>query len=419
MTNIRSGRSQIWIAILASVVILTGIQLILPALPVIQSELGLSDSQIALVTSAYLLPSIFLAFPAGLLAGRFGRRPVFVSSLTLFGLCGLALLFSRTFYLIIAIRVLQGMAFAAIHPLSITMIGDARSGVAQVSAQGQRMAMMSISDAGLPVIGGLLVGLAWFAPFALQLVTIPLAVAAWFLLPKNTGSRKQPDGYLKQLFDVLKEKTSLILQVSGFLRFLFKFAFLTYLPILVVSKLGLSPILAGVALGIAAVAGIAMGVLSGRMVRLAAPSRITAISLILIAVAFFIISINKSVGLLLLASLMFGLADGIYGVFQNALIAQASPADQRAAFIAASGSVRNLGKFIAPTLLGLSVLVLPLELSFALMGVLAIVALLTIPLLSSLDQRLTSDVAEPQFPDNMLKLRSGTKKGVDKEYAYR
>jgi MFS family permease len=419
MTNIRSGRSQIWIAILASVVILTGIQLILPALPVIQSELGLSDSQIALVTSAYLLPSIFLAFPAGLLAGRFGRRPVFVSSLTLFGLCGLALLFSRTFYLIIAIRVLQGMAFAAIHPLSITMIGDARSGVAQVSAQGQRMAMMSISDAGLPVIGGLLVGLAWFAPFALQLVTIPLAVAAWFLLPKNTGSRKQPDGYLKQLFDVLKEKTSLILQVSGFLRFLFKFAFLTYLPILMVSKLGLSPILAGVALGIAAVAGIAMGALSGRMVRLAAPSRITAISLILIAVAFFIISINKSVGLLLLASLMFGLADGIYGVFQNALIAQASPADQRAAFIAASGSVRNLGKFIAPTLLGLSVLVLPLELSFALMGVLAIAALLTIPLLSSLDHRLTSDVAEPQFPDNMLKLRSGTKKGVDKEYAYR
>jgi MFS family permease len=419
MTNIRSGRSQIWIAILASVVILTGIQLILPALPVIQSELGLSDSQIALVTSAYLLPSIFLAFPAGLLAGRFGRRPVFVSSLTLFGLCGLALLFSRTFYLIIAIRVLQGMAFAAIHPLSITMIGDARSGVAQVSAQGQRMAMMSISDAGLPVIGGLLVGLAWFAPFALQLVTIPLAVAAWFLLPKNTGSRKQPDGYLKQLFDVLKEKTSLILQVSGFLRFLFKFAFLTYLPILMVSKLGLSPTLAGVALGIAAVGGIAMGALSGRMVRLAAPSRITAISLILIAVAFFIISINKSVGLLLLACLMFGLADGIYGVFQNALIAQASPADQRAAFIAASGSVRNLGKFIAPTLLGLSVLVLPLELSFALMGVLAIAALLTIPLLSSLDQRLTSDVAEPQFPDNMLKLRSGTKKGVDKEYAYR
>lgn len=419
MTNVRSGRSQIWIAILASVVILTGIQLILPALPVIQSELGLSDSQIALVTSAYLLPSIFLAFPAGLLAGRFGRRPVFVSSLTLFGLCGLALLFSRTFYVIIAIRVLQGMAFAAIHPLSITMIGDARSGVAQVSAQGQRMAMMSISDAGLPVIGGLLVGLAWFAPFALQLVTIPLAVAAWFLLPKNTGSRKQPAGYLKKLFDVLKEKTSLTLQVSGFLRFLFKFAFLTYLPILVVSKLGLSPILAGVALGIAAVAGIAMGALSGRMVRLAAPSRITAISLILIAAAFFIISINKSVGLLLLASLMFGLADGIYGVFQNALIAQASPADQRAAFIAASGSVRNLGKFIAPTLLGLSVLVLPLELSFALMGVLAIAALLTIPLLSNLDQRLTSDVAEPQFPDNMLKLRSGTKEGVDKEYAYR
>jgi predicted MFS family arabinose efflux permease len=311
------------------------------------------------------------------------------------------------------------MAFAAIHPLSITMIGDARTGPAQVSAQGQRVAMISISDASLPVIGGLMVGLAWFAPFALQLVTLPLAVAAWFLLPKNIGSRKPPADYLKQLFDVLKEKTSLTLQVSGFLRFLFKFAFLTYLPILVVSKRGLSPTLAGVALGAAAVAGIVMGALSGRLVRLAAPSRLTAFSLVLIAAAFFVISINESVGLLLLASLMFGLADGIYGVFQNALIAQASPAEQRGAFIAASGSVRNLGKFIAPTLLGLAVLVLPLELSFALMGVLAIAALLTIPLLSRLDQRLTSDVAGPWFPDNTLQFRSGTKKGVNRKYAYR
>ena len=59
----------IWMAILASGAALTGIQLILPALPVMQRDLGLSDSQIGLVTSAYLLPSVLFAFPAGLLAG--------------------------------------------------------------------------------------------------------------------------------------------------------------------------------------------------------------------------------------------------------------------------------------------------------------------------------------------------------------
>ena len=133
MTNSHAGRTPVWLTILASGVILTGIQPILPALPEMQRELGLSDSEISLVTSMYFLPSVLLAFPTGLLADRFGRRSVFVVSLVVFGLCGLALSFTRSFAAICAVRALQGSAFAAVHPLSITMIGDARSGAEQVT----------------------------------------------------------------------------------------------------------------------------------------------------------------------------------------------------------------------------------------------------------------------------------------------
>ena len=51
----------------------------------------------------------------------------------------------------------QGAAFAAVHPLSITLIGDVRSGGDQVTAQGLRFVALAISDATLPVIGGLAV----------------------------------------------------------------------------------------------------------------------------------------------------------------------------------------------------------------------------------------------------------------------
>lgn len=389
MTDTRNNQAQMWFAILASVVILTGIQLILPALPVMQRELGLSDSQISLMTSAYLFPSILLALPAGLLADRFGRRPIYVVSLGIFGLCGLALLFSRSFTMILVIRVIQGAAFAAVHPLSITIIGDIRSGVDQVRAQGHRVAIMAVSSAALPVIGGLMVGLSWFAPFALQVVTIPLAVAGWFLIPTRNASQHPPAAYLKQLLTILKEKTSLSLQLSGFLRFLFKFAFLTYLPILLVSKRGISPAFVGMALGGAALCGTAMAALSGQLVRVAAPSRLIALSLVVIGASFIVISVDESAVLALLVSLAFGAADGTYGVMQNALVTQAPSTHLRAAFIAASGSVRNFGKFLAPSILGLSVLVLPLEVSFVLAGLLAIVALVTVPILSRLDGQLT------------------------------
>ena len=384
-------RTQIWLAILASATILTGIQLILPALPVMQRELGLSDSQISLVTSAYLFPSVLFAFPSGLLADRFGRKLVYIVSLSIFGLCGLALLFSPSFTSFVIIRMVQGTAFAAVLPLSITMIGDVRSGGDQVTAQGLRFVALATTDAILPVIGGLAVGTSWLLPFSLQVVALPLALAGWFLMPKSSVSRQPTAGYWRKLFRILKHKTTLSLQLSGFLRFVFKFALMTYLPILLVSKRSLSPTLVGVALGGAALCATAMVVVSGRLVRLVAPSRLIALSLVVIGTSFIAISIDKSAIFVLPLCCAFGAADGLYGVLQNALITQTPPADLRAAFIAATASVRNFGKFLAPSILGLSVLVFSLEESFIFLGLLALAALLTIPMLRQLDWRLRTD----------------------------
>lgn len=392
MNNTPDDRAQIWLAILASAAILTGIQLILPVLPMMQRELQLSDSKISLMTSAYLLPSVLFAFPAGLLADRFGRRLVYVASLTIFAVCGLALLFSRSFTTIVIIRVVQGAAFAAVHPLSITMIGDVRSGVHQVKTQGLRYTVLAMSDAGLPVIGGLLVGISWFLPFALQAVALPLALTGWFFIPKDSPTRHASPGYWMQLFGILKDKTSLMLQFSGFLRFVFKFAFMTYFPILLVSKRGLSPALVGVALGGAALCATATSAVSGRLVRVVAPSRLIALSLVVIGASFIAISIDRSSPIFVLpVCFAFGAADGMYGVLQNALITQRPPAGLRAAFIAATATSRNLGKFLAPSMLGVLVLVFSLEQSFVSIGLLALVAVLTVPTLSRLDSQLMAD----------------------------
>ena len=143
--------------------------------------------------------------------------------------------------------------------------------------------------------------------------------------------------------------------------------------------------------GGAALVATAMVAVSARLVRLVAPSRLMALSLVVIGTSFIAISMDKSAIFVLPLCFAFGAADGLYGVLQNALIAQTPPADLRAAFIAATASVRNFGKFLAPSILGLLVLVFSLDESFIFMGLLALAALLTIPMLSQLDWRLTTD----------------------------
>ena len=113
-------------AYLGAVTAMSGIQLIAPSLPAMRDALGITDAQLALVTSLYLLPAAIAALPAGILADRIGRRKVFGWSFIVLGLAGAALQFaSGSFGVFLAIRFIQGTAFAGLMPLTMTILGDA------------------------------------------------------------------------------------------------------------------------------------------------------------------------------------------------------------------------------------------------------------------------------------------------------
>lgn len=388
MNDVRT-RAQILFIFFASPVILMGVQLITPALPVMQRELGLSDSEIALVTSVYLFPSIIFAFVSGLLADRFGRRRVYAAALTIFGLAGLGLTLVDNFAVILAIRLVQGAAFAAVAPLSITMIGDLLTGAEQVTAQSRRVFVLSVADTLFPIIGGLLVGLSWHAPFAVHITTIPMAIVALYLLPRKTKKSYSTVPHLQELFRVMRDPMALALEIAGFLRFFFRLAFLSYLPILLVTYRGMEPAFAGFLLGCTALFRTLAVLASGWVVRRVAPSRILALTFVLVSVAFVIVALfGYSLVPLVLAAIAFGTADGFSGVLQNSATTQVTSPDLRATFVAAIGSIRNLGKFLAPTLIGLAVLVVSLEVAFLAMAAFAVLALFTVTPLKRLDTQL-------------------------------
>ncbi|MPZ53386.1 MAG: MFS transporter [Acidimicrobiia bacterium] len=108
------------IILAAPLAVLSGMQLILPALHVMQQALGLTDAQISLVSSVYLLPGAFLAIPAGLLGDCFGRRFIFGRSLIVFGVAG-GVLFSPRPRIGVA-----GVSVLGEDPLQVVDVGAGR-----------------------------------------------------------------------------------------------------------------------------------------------------------------------------------------------------------------------------------------------------------------------------------------------------
>lgn len=358
-----------WYAIVAAPLTLTGTQSLAPALPAMQEALNLTEAQIGLFTGAYFLPSILLALPAGMLADRLGRRAVFVGGLVVFGLCGAAMtIWHDSFPLLLALRSVQGAAFAAILPLTITLIADAREGGDQVKGQSHRSVAMKVGETLGPAAGGALVLAAWYAPMALQILALPLAAISWSQVPteRTVSSMKQSIGVLLKEF---KDFEFVLLQSVGFFRFFFKFGFLTFMPLLAVQSGLLSLLQVGLVLTASAAGALVVAAIMTRITIKRRSSFLIGFNLGLVGVSLVAIGVADSTWLLVAGSLGFGMADSAASIIYTAVITEAIEGDSRATFVAANGAIRNLGKFAAPVGLGIAFLSMQISTGFLLLGI--------------------------------------------------
>lgn len=389
--DVPDNRRILLLAYAGSVAALTGVQLIAPALPAIKQALELTDPQVGLVTSLFLLPGVLLTVPIGLLTDRVGRRVVFCTAQALMGTGGIVLLFAHDLATFFAIRIVQGIAFAAILPTTITLIGDVAREGDQVRAQGRRNLAMAIGDTTLPLIGGALVTIAWFAPFAVQVLSIPLAVAGWRLIGEATAHRRGGVG-LRSLGRLLRTAIAIAIQLAGLLRFLFTFALLSYLPILL-DRAGTSTFLISISVAAIAAAGIVSAWVSPAIVARIKPSVVVATGFVVVGATFATVALASNPIVVVPAMLIYGFASVLYGIILNAAMVTAVSDAQRASFVAAVGAVRNVGKFAAPTVVGILLLVMPLQQVFLL---LAGVGLLAVPL--ALPFRAVDDLLQDRMP---------------------
>lgn len=147
------------------------------ALPHMQASTSASREQITWVLTSYIVALAIFTPLTGWLAGRFGRKRVVLTSIFLFtltsGLCGAATNLNE----LIAFRIFQGMAGAALVPMSQATLLDAYP----PEEHGNAMAIFGLAAITGPLVGPLAGGwltehMSWRWCF---FINLPIGVMAW------------------------------------------------------------------------------------------------------------------------------------------------------------------------------------------------------------------------------------------------
>jgi MFS family permease len=364
----RPRRATLTLAAVAAGATVFGAQGISPALPAVQHALGISETQVGLITAAYMLPGVVLAIPLGYLADRLGRRIVFSTMALLYGAAGAAQALVPSFGLLLGLRVVQGVGFAALMPLSVTLIADAYHGSEQVRAQASRQVSMTVSELVLPLVGAALAGLSWRAPLAAQGVLVPVALLGFAVLDDTRAEVGGKGAYASELAVAMRQPGMPAVLLAGFLRFWCKFALVAYLPTMLVQRHGASLTQAAIVLSVAS--GVAAAVNFGvvRMLHQVSGSLLLTAAVLGVGLSLVLFGFVPSWQIGVVVAVGFGLSDGTLQVLQNAFVAIAAPERVRGGLIAVSGMTRNGGKLVAPLVVGALILVVSPPIAFAAVG---------------------------------------------------
>src|ERR1700690_4078655 len=119
------------------------------ALPYMQGSLSASLDQINWVLTSYIVAAAIMTAPVGWMADRFGRKKLFIACVTGFTVASFLCALAQNIEQMVLFRLLQGMAGAALVPLSQAVLLDAYS----LEERGQAMAVWGIGVMLGPIMG--------------------------------------------------------------------------------------------------------------------------------------------------------------------------------------------------------------------------------------------------------------------------
>jgi len=356
MNNNRLLKDQrLYVIFSITLIAVMGIASLTPAFPKISVALNLNETQVGLLISAFTFPGIFLTPIAGIIADHWGRKKVLVPSLLIFAIAGFTIFFIHNFKILIVLRILQGVGAAPLGSLSTTLIGDFYKGKNRPAAMGYKASVLSLSTAFYPLIGGALAGFAWYYPFVLPLLAIPVGLFVIFGLKEpefeKSSNFKQ---YLKAISKNIFKKEVLAIFILSVLTFIILYgAFLTYLPFLLDKKFDLSASKIGMFFSLSSITSAILATQLGKLNnKFGSLALLKTAFFLYLAVCLALPNINN-LYIFIIPILFFGIAQALNIPSLQTTLTNLAPDNQRGAFMSINGMVLRIGQTLGPLVIGI------------------------------------------------------------------
>ncbi len=170
-----------------------GIGLIIPVLPKIMNEMGISGTVVGFLTAAFALTQLIFSPFAGKWVDKFGRKIMIVLGLFIFGFSEFLFGMGKTIEVLFISRILGGVSAAFIMPAVTAFIADITTAETRPKALGYMSAAISTGFIIGPGIGGVLAEIGTRVPFYSAGVLGTLAAVLSIILLKEPERQSMED----------------------------------------------------------------------------------------------------------------------------------------------------------------------------------------------------------------------------------
>lgn len=344
-----------------------GNSMLIPILPEIKANLGLTLTQVGLLITAFSVPAGLTIPLAGLISDHYGRKTIMVPALVVYGLGGLvsgtaAWFLSQPYSWMLAGRLIQGVGAGGTYQLAMALTGDIFTSRERTRALGLLETANGLGKVVSPIAGSALALLVWFAPFfAYGLLAIPIALAVAWLVPEHLEEKRKARLDLRAYFysvgNIFRIRGAALIScfLAGMFALLILFGVLSYISDILRLRYGIT--------------GFASGLLIAIPVGLMALSSYLAAThlkedenhlreavltgLLLLAAALVTIGVVTNIYLLFIALSVMGTSTGLILPAVNTLITGAAETGERGIITCLYGATRFFGVAIGPPAFGL------------------------------------------------------------------
>ncbi|MFD3313828.1 multidrug effflux MFS transporter [Streptomyces sp. NPDC058694] len=281
------------------------IDMYLPALPEVTDSLHASAATVQLTLTACLAGMALGQLVVGPMSDKWGRRRPLIVGLLLYVVATAVCAFAPTIELLVAFRLLQGLAGAAGIVIARAVVRDLYDGVDMARFFSTLMLISGVAPIIAPLIGGQVLRITdWRGVFyILTAVGIVLTVVVWRTLPETLAPEHRHSGgtveALRTMRGLLADRVFTGYMLTGGFAFAALFAYISASPFVIQEIYGASPQTYSILFGVNSIGLVAVGQINGKLL-------VGRVSLDKVLAAGLAIITTASAALLLMASGVFG-----------------------------------------------------------------------------------------------------------------